>query len=264
MNGSPVAGLVRGWVSLYTRGLPADARAARRDEIDDDLWCEHAEAAAAGRSARSLDADLFLRLLFGIPADVSWRLAFRRASTRLSPVSSPMSTRTLGVLAIYAGAAPALLGILQYAMGDALWASGVALVLAFGAIFAFPAAALGLAWRFSDHISPLGAIGAIVVTLGLALIILAPPASVVLPVGSAMLMWDLARIGVLSRRIAIAQLVVAMFAIGLGLFPVLLGPGQTSIPPIAVGVALYAYLLSWVAIGVSLIHGVPHSEGKSA
>jgi hypothetical protein len=79
-----------------------------------------------------------------------------------------------------------------------------------------------------------------------------------------MLMWDLARIGVLSRRIAIAQLVVAILAIGLGLFPVLLGPGQTSIPPVAIGVALYAYLLSWVAIGVSLIRGVPHSPGTSA
>jgi hypothetical protein len=101
------------------------------------------------------------------------------------------------------------------------------------------------------------------VTLGLALIILAPAASVVLPVGSAMLMWDLARIGVLSRRIAIAQLVVAMLAIGLGLLGVLLGPGQTSLPPIAIGVGLYAYLLSWVAIGVSLIRGVPHSQGTS-
>ena len=67
MNGSPVARIVRGWVDLYTRGLPADARASRRDEVADDLWCEQAKAAAAGRSDHSLDADLFLRLLFGIP-----------------------------------------------------------------------------------------------------------------------------------------------------------------------------------------------------
>ncbi len=67
MNGSPIAAIVRGWASLYTRGLPGDARAARRDDIDDDLWCEHAEAAAAGRSARSLDAELFMRLLYGMP-----------------------------------------------------------------------------------------------------------------------------------------------------------------------------------------------------
>ena len=103
MNGSPVATLVRGWVDLYTRGLPADLRDARRDEVADDLWCEQDEAAAAGRSARSLDADLFRRLLFGLPADVSWRLAYRRAPTAASLAkSSSMSTRTLGTLAIVA------------------------------------------------------------------------------------------------------------------------------------------------------------------
>jgi hypothetical protein len=36
MSRSPVAAVVRGWVDLYTRGLPADLRAARRDEVDDD------------------------------------------------------------------------------------------------------------------------------------------------------------------------------------------------------------------------------------
>jgi hypothetical protein len=265
MNGSPVATLVRGWVDLYTRGLPADARAARRDEIDDDLWCEHAEAAAAGRSARSLDADLFLRLLLGLPADVSWRLSHRRAPTPPRKVSSPMNTRTLGMIAILAGACPALLGVLHYAIGDALWASGLGVVLALGTLFGFPAAALGLAWRFSDHIGPLGAAGAVLVTLGSVLIGLVPTAGFVPnPVGSAMLTWDLARIGVLSRRLAITQLVAAIVAIGLALTFALLGPGQTSIPPIAIGVAVYAYYLSWVAIGVSLIRGVPAAEATSA
>lgn len=172
-----------------------------------------------------------------------------------------MNTRTLGVVAIVAGLSPALLGILPYAMGDALWASGVGLVLGFGSFFAFPAAALGLAWRFHDGLGPLGAVGAILVTLGSALIIPIPTVGFVAhPVGSAMLMWDLARIGVLPRRMAIAQLVAAILVIGVGLLPTLLGPGQTSAPPIAIGVALYAYLLSWVAIGVSLIRRVPQTQ----
>ncbi len=37
--------LVRGWVRLYTAGLPADVRDGRREEIDADLW-EHAREAA--------------------------------------------------------------------------------------------------------------------------------------------------------------------------------------------------------------------------
>jgi hypothetical protein len=259
MNGSPVAGLVRGWVSLYTRGLPADARAARRDEIDDDLWCEHAEAAAAGRSARSLGADLLLRLLLGMPADVSWRLAHRRAPTPPIPVSSSMSTRTLGMLAIFAGSSPAVLGILHFAVGDALWALGVPVVFAFGTFFAFPAAALGIAWRFQDHLGPSGAIGAILMTLGLVLIILVPAASLPpIAVGSAMLMWGLARIGV-ARPAAIAQLAALSLVVGLAL----LSAGHVSTPPIVSGVALYAYLLSWIAIGVWLIRGVPEAQARS-
>jgi hypothetical protein len=260
MNGSPIAAVIRGWVSLYTRGLPADARAARRDEIDDDLWCEHAEAAAAGRSARSLDADLFLRLLFGMPSDITWRLAYRRAPDPSSVVrSSSLDTRILGVLAIYAGSSPALLGILHFAMGDAMWASGVLVVFAFGTFFALPAAALGIAWRFQDHLGLSGAIGAILITLGLVLIILVPSASgPPIVVGSAMLMWGLARIGV-ARPAAIAQLAALSLVVGLAL----LSAAHVTTPPIASGVALYAYLLSWVAIGVSLFRGVPQVQATS-
>jgi hypothetical protein len=104
MNRSRVAALVRGWVDLYTRGLPAEARAARRDEIDDDLWCQQEDAAAAGRSARSLDADLVLRLIFGIPADITWRLTHRGPAPTANLVRSPArSTRILGVLAMSPG-----------------------------------------------------------------------------------------------------------------------------------------------------------------
>jgi len=73
-----------------------------------------------------------------------------------------------------------------------------------------------------------------------------------------MLMWDLARAGV-ARRAAIAQLLASVVVIGLAL----LGPGQTSAPAIAIVVALFAYLLSWVAIGVSLIRGVPQAQARS-
>jgi hypothetical protein len=266
MNGSPVAGLVRGWVDLYTRGLPADARTARRDEIDDDLWCEHAEAAAAGRSARSLDADLFLRLLFGIPADVSWRLANRgHAAPSSLDGRSSMSTRTLGMVAIVAGSFPGLLIILYQPMGDTLWASAGGVVLLLGSFVAFPAAALGLAWRFQDRLGPVGAVGAILVTVGMAMIIGAvdvgpvPRAGfVVVPVGSVMLMWDLARAGI-ARRAATAQLLILVVVIGLAL----LGPGQTSGLATAIVVALFAYLLTWIAIGVSLIRGVPQAQARS-
>jgi hypothetical protein len=263
MNGSTVAGLVRGWVGLYTRGLPADARTARRDEVDDDLWCEHAEAAAAGRSARSLDADLFLRLLFGMPADVSWRMTFRAKTAAASlETTSSMNTRGLGVCAIVAGLSFGIVLMLFIPIGEALWIGGNGvlgvLVSMVGAI-AFVAAALGLAWRFHDRIGPLGGLGAIVTTLGA---IMSLGVSVVpLMVGSAMLMWDLARIGIVSRLIPIAQFASAIvFTVGL----VVWQAGIAETWSRALLVALFTpYLLTWVAIGVSLIRGVPQAQARS-
>ena len=169
MSGSPVAALVRGWVSLYTRGLPADARAARRDEVADDLWCQHAEAAAAGRSlARSTPT--FLRLLFGMPADVSWRLTHRRSPAPASLERSPSTgTRVLGALAIMYGLSFAILLVPFAQVGeDALWTTfGWFAVPVFptGTI-AFVVTALGLVRLLSDRVSMLGVIGAVLAVLG--------------------------------------------------------------------------------------------------
>ena len=177
-----------------------------------------------------------------------------------------MSIRTLGLLAIVAGSFPGLLFVLYEPMGDALWASGGGIVLLLGSFVALPAAALGLAWRFRDRLGPLGVVGAILMTVGTALVILAidlgpvPRAGfVVLPVGSAMLMWGLARAGV-ARRAAIGQVLALILLMGLGL----LSPGQSIAAGIAIVVALFAYLLSWVAIGVSLIRGVQQAQATSA
>lgn len=69
------AGFVRGWVHLYTKGLPQSLRDERREETDADLWEEAQEAALEGRSNRSLAAQVFLRWLLGVPDDALWRLA---------------------------------------------------------------------------------------------------------------------------------------------------------------------------------------------
>jgi hypothetical protein len=263
MTGSPVAGLVRGWVGLYTRGLPADARAARRDEIDDDLWCEHAEAVAAGRPSRSLDADLFLRLLFGMPADVSWRLTFRAERATMSPPrSTSVDPRFIGSLAIIGGLAWEILMILSIPVGfDALVTEGGALAVAgfYAGVVAFPATALFLAWLFQDEVSLVGTFGALLVMLGT---IILGFSSFVLPlaVGSAMLTWRLARIGAVPRLIPVVQAATAI------VFTVVLsvGLGPDGIQSRAVFAVLFTpYLLAWIAIGVSLIRGVTQAQAKS-
>ena len=258
MNGSPVAGLVRGWVSLYTRGLPADARAARRDEIDDDLWCEHAEAAAAGRSARSLDTDLALRLLFGIPSDVSWRLAYRAKVPSGLERQSSMSTRTLGMLAMVVGLTFGTLFILFIPFSHGVWTGTFGVYPLIGtivAVIAISATALGLASRFQDHIGPLGGLGALVTTIGAFMSMFG--SVVPLLVGSAMLMLDLARIGVFSWVIPVVQLITVIAAVAFAVAQPNLDDAGTR----ALMVALLApYVLTWFAIGASLFRGVPPAQ----
>ena len=68
------AGLVRAWVRLYTAGLPADVRDERREEIDADLWEQAREAGMLARAPSDVRSQIVLRLLLGMPADVTWRI----------------------------------------------------------------------------------------------------------------------------------------------------------------------------------------------
>jgi hypothetical protein len=261
MNGSPVAALVRGWVDLYTRGMPRELRAARRDEVADDLWCQHEEATASGRTARSLDADLAMRLLFGIPADITWRLAYRRKVPWGLERSGSMSTRTLGALAVVAALTFGMLFLFFIPFSHSVWTGSAGVYALIGTIvgvIAFSAAALGLAWRFQDHIGPLGGLGAIMTTFGA---VLSMVGSVVpLLVGSAMLMLDLARIGLISWVIPVVQLVSVIagivFAVG--------QPNLDDAGTRALMVALLApYLVTWLALGVQLLRGLPQPQATS-
>jgi hypothetical protein len=99
------ASVVRRWVDGYSRGLPADVRAARRDEIEADLWDESLAAVALGR-ATSIDRQRLDRLIRGIPADVTWRLGQRRGATRKTGRDTVRISRVelillLGVAAFY-------------------------------------------------------------------------------------------------------------------------------------------------------------------
>ena len=69
----------RGWASLYTRGLPADLRAARRDELESDLW-EHTHwSTTDGRLPARIALEIAERVVAGMAADLSWRLEHRGA-----------------------------------------------------------------------------------------------------------------------------------------------------------------------------------------
>ena len=112
---------VRGWVRLYTLGLPTPMRVRRRSEVDGDLADETVDAIRRG-TQRGLFRQRLVRMVMGIPADLSWRLidAPPVARALYGPMPwVPLTRWTLaltGIVALLAGGGlaivtvPALLG----------------------------------------------------------------------------------------------------------------------------------------------------------
>lgn len=73
--------VVRGWVAIYTLGLPGPLRERRRGEVAGDLADETLDAVRHGETAGLLRRRLE-RWLVGIPDDVAWRLIDAPADAR--------------------------------------------------------------------------------------------------------------------------------------------------------------------------------------
>lgn len=115
----------RAWTALYTRGLPAEVRGDRREEIDCDLW-EHQRLADHEREPMTGTAVvMLLRLIMGVPADIFWRLeagAVAR-SGKGTQMNDSWIMRGLFVLALLVALAPAGFGISVLAGGGDLSSS---------------------------------------------------------------------------------------------------------------------------------------------
>ncbi|HEX7088029.1 MAG TPA: hypothetical protein VF198_16840 [Vicinamibacterales bacterium] len=72
--------LVRAWTRLYTRGLPAPTRDARRAEIESDLWEFRHDPER--RNGPVDAAHVLLRLLSGVPDDLCWHVEQRHVPGR--------------------------------------------------------------------------------------------------------------------------------------------------------------------------------------
>jgi hypothetical protein len=262
MTGGWQARLVRRWVDIYTRGLPDDARNDRRDEIDSDLWSQLEEARVVGRSDRSTNSEILVRLLFGLPADVTWRLSHQAASADLPPRDRIVTNgfRTTGMFAIVGGVFMAILFISVVVAVEVLrpqnpWTDfgwGVTL-LALGLIaqLSLAAATIGLVFQFQDRIHGAAAFtGSIGAMAGMLAAFGAYQLTGFLPLGSAILIGNLAATGVLDRRAGVAYVLsVVLFVVVVLRVP---ASGQ-----IDIGILLaLPYALAWIPIGVSLIRGV--------
>lgn len=263
MNAERVAGWVRRWVDLYTRGLPVEIRQERRDEIDSDLWSQLHDAAESAHAEASLAGEIVTRLVFGIPADLSWRWEQQFAArNHVAPELKPTTgTRAIAALAIIGGIGWAIWPIPQGLVGRE-WTADVAWLLMFsvvGGTWVLAGATFGLVSEFQDQIrtraAVLGTLGAL---LGIVSVLGLFGAIVALPLGTAALAWDLGRAGVLGPRMARAHVAAGViFPIALAVFlgnPALIDDPATAVPLLLLATP---YAFSWIAIGWSLRHGAP-------
>jgi len=270
MNAERAAGLVQRWVGIYTRGRPAEIRQDRRDEIDDDLWSQLRDAAESARADQSLTGEIVIRLLFGIPSDLSWRAEQRHVGRKqVAPERSPtMGARVPALLAIVGGIGwvtwpipQALVGREWPADNPAVsWLLFVSVVLG---MWMLAAATFGLVATFQDRIRGaaafLGSLGAAVGSISVLGLF---GGIVLMPIGSAALMWDLGRAGVLGTWLSRAHVaaavlflvpIAALFANG-----ALIDHIETAVPLLALAIP---YGFSWITIGWALRHSAPAAAG---
>jgi hypothetical protein len=108
-------GVTRWWTRLYTVGLPADLREARRAESESDLW----ESVSDGAPARHILA----RLALGMTDDLSWSLTFMDTTTRNTTAWSLGSLAVVAVAWLWLSQAPQ-----STVMRETTWAFPVALI----------------------------------------------------------------------------------------------------------------------------------------
>jgi len=126
-------GVARTWVRLYTRGLPPDLCEARRAELESDLW-EHANEHQHRAVATALE--IVMRLLTGVPADLSWRLEndSKRPGTRERSERMLRGVKKHGMVALTSalGLWYLVIGISAPLSGD--WDGGTAAKVGFGTV----------------------------------------------------------------------------------------------------------------------------------
>lgn len=261
-------GLIRRWVALYTRGLPDEVRSLRWDEIASDIWSQREDAMETGQATAALGVEMVARLIFGIPADVGWRLEQKGHQTAPGIIGrrATMGSRIVGIVAIFGGISLCVsVGLFAAAMlrqPDSLpWhvhldpvPATVIPVLGNGGIFALAGAMVGLASLFSDRLHPVvalvawsGAVGGGVGAFG------AYAGLLLLPAGSAFVLLALARARLVNRWLAVAHLAGAIvFLVALW---AMLNNERSGLFPLT-----EVYPLTWIGIGAAVMRGARASS----
>lgn len=259
MSPESAARLVRRWVRVYTDGLPDQVRDERREEIESDLWSQLADPIRPSSADRSVAAEILIRLVAGMSADLSWRsqqVDLKRQEL-LVTFAPPPGLLIGAVLAVTGGSMwigwPFLVAIFQlnWSQGDV-----TTMVLTFALMLSTLALAGSLVLTvltLQDRIRPVAAsLGAISASLGAIGVLGAYPAFAALALGSAIVSWELRNLGLVSARVKWAQIVTSIMwaipiaALTLGLVPF------TSLAWTFLMASFPLYGVSWIGLGLAL------------
>lgn len=257
--------LVRRWVRLYTRGLPAEVRRNRCDEIESDLWSQNQDALANEGQDASLAAEIFTRLVLGVAADVDWRLDQGRLADRTITRQATAGSRLVALLAVLGGlglAATIAMLVVNIPVDTYAhpwrapgWApiGAVGLLSMVGLCTALGGLGYLLVSRFDSATGLLAAVGALSGFMGL-LGVYAGLA--LLPIASVVAVGYLARVHAIPWSLAVIHAASAPgLALGLATNSISAFAGPTT-------VLIVTYGLTWAAIGLELLRGIPRVEPK--
>ena len=260
MNGSFASRMVLAWVALYTRGLPPEARLARRDEIESDLWSQREDARSTCRSGLSLAVEILARLVLGIAADLAWRLERGRVHAQTVERTADRGTRFVAVFAIVGGVAWAIV-LADWAVTTAtdpgvnIWEQPFLAAAGRVGLVAMSLSLGGLGYillnRYDASVGLIALLGA---CCGFMSALGSPSVVVFLPVGSIVTMLSLPRIHAIGWTLALAHAATAP-----GVFVGMAAYNDDTLLGIA-SVLVLVYCATWVAIGLELLGGLPQAR----
>jgi hypothetical protein len=206
------------------------------------------------------------RLLFGIPADVAWRLEHRnRGQDRHAPGRRPvMSTKSIALAAFIGGVDwIVMLLVMGVRGGDAAWydpsTGWIMMVTTLLGVFGLAAAVVGLVTAYQDTLrGPIAATAAVAAVIG-AISIFGPYGLILaLPVGSGLLVWELRRTRVFRTLLTWSHLVASALSIVIVIIASRNPPyfATGSLGSLALTGVLALYGLSWISIGWTLLRVV--------
>lgn len=111
-----VHGAERGWVWLYTAGMPAESAERRRGEVAADAWAHLQWALDREESELRTAVQASVQFIGGILSDVSWRLGLRAAG-----FSRAMSWEAVAAFLIVLGCVAALPAALFFGFQGQDW-----------------------------------------------------------------------------------------------------------------------------------------------